>query len=72
MSVSAAVSLARNARQISSARAFVESGLHRLTELGHFTPARADEIWRAFLAREAAAETLMVTPAVLETVAVKR
>ena len=53
-------------------RAFVASGLHRLTELGHFTPARADEIWRAFLAREAAAETLMVTPAVLETVAVKR
>ncbi|HEX5217714.1 MAG TPA: methyltransferase domain-containing protein [Vicinamibacterales bacterium] len=52
-------------------RAFVESGLHRLTELGHFTPARAGEIWRAFLAREAAPETLMVTPAVLETVAVK-
>ena len=53
-------------------RAFVESGLHRLTELGHFTPSRADEIWQAFLARESAPGTLMVTPAVLETVAVKR
>ena len=53
-------------------RAFVESGLHRLTELGRFTPARAAEILAAFKQREAAPETMMVTPAVLETIAVKQ
>lgn len=50
---------------------FVESGLRRLIELGRVTEARAKEISAAFTACEAAEGTLMITPAVMEIVAVR-
>lgn len=52
-------------------KAFLEVGLARLSDLGYLPKARAREIWEAFMAREAAPETLMITPAVLEIVAVR-
>jgi len=52
-------------------RAFIESGLARLSSLGLMDPARAAAIWSAFLAREQAPHTRMVTPALLETIAKK-
>jgi ubiquinone/menaquinone biosynthesis C-methylase UbiE len=53
-------------------RAFIQSGLRRLVELGHLDDGRADEIWRAFEQRERAPHTRMITPAVLEVIARKR
>ena len=53
-------------------KAFVETGLRRLVVLGRMKADRADEISAAFAAREAAAGTLMITPAVLETIAVRQ
>jgi SAM-dependent methyltransferase len=50
---------------------FVEVGLRRLVDIGHLTPARAEAIARAVAACEAAPHTLMITPAVLEIIAVK-
>lgn len=53
-------------------KAFLEVGLARLVDLGYLPKARAREIWDAFITREASPETLMITPAVLEIVAVRR
>ncbi len=53
-------------------RSFVGSGLRRLVELGRLTPARSEAIARAFAAAEAAPDCLMVTPGVLEVIAVSR
>jgi predicted nucleic acid-binding Zn ribbon protein len=53
-------------------KAFVQSGLRRLTDLGRISPARAGEIARAFEASEAAPQALMTTPALLEIIAVRR
>lgn len=53
-------------------KAFIGSGLRRLIELGHMTEDRARAISAAFEAAEAAPHTLMVTPAVLEIIAVRR
>jgi SAM-dependent methyltransferase len=50
-------------------RAFVESGRHRLVELGYLSADRADAIWSAFEAMESARGVRMVTPAVLEIIA---
>ncbi len=53
-------------------KAFVRVGLQRLVDLGRLTAARAQTIAEAFAACEAAPHTLMITPAVLEIVAVRR
>lgn len=53
-------------------REFIEVGLQRMVELSYLSGARAAEIWKAFEAAEAAPHTLMVTPAVLEIIAVRR
>lgn len=52
-------------------RAFIEVGLKRFLELDRLSEGRAREIWECFCAREARPETLMVTPAVLEIIAVR-
>jgi SAM-dependent methyltransferase len=53
-------------------RAFVEVGLRRLVELGHLTPERAHAMGEAVTQAEAAPATRMITPAVLEIIAVRR
>lgn len=53
-------------------RSFVSIGLNRLIELKLLGPERAKEIADAFAALEAAPHTLMITPAVLEIIAVRR
>ena len=52
-------------------KAFIDVGLRRLTDLGEIAPDRARAISEAFAAAEAAPHTLMITPAVLEIIAVK-
>jgi SAM-dependent methyltransferase len=51
---------------------FVQHGARRLAELDRLTMRRAVEISRAVEARAAARHTLMITPGVLEIVAVRR
>lgn len=53
-------------------KAFVETGLRRLVELGSLSGHRAAEIQRAFRTTEASPGALMITPAVLEVIAVRR
>lgn len=53
-------------------KAFIHVGLNRLVDLGHLTSDRASTIAEAFVSREAAPHTLMITPAVLEIIAVRR
>lgn len=53
-------------------RAFIDVNLKRLTGLGHLTKARADEIKAAFDACERSPRTRMITPVVLEIIAVRR
>ena len=53
-------------------KAFIEVGLKRLSDLGYLTTGRAQAISEAFAACEASPHALMVTPAVLEIVAVRR
>ncbi|MGH7149316.1 MAG: hypothetical protein ACREIU_01395, partial [Planctomycetota bacterium] len=53
-------------------KTFVGSGLRRLVELGRLTPERAESIARAFAAAEATPDAFLVTPAVLEVIAVRR
>jgi SAM-dependent methyltransferase len=53
-------------------RSFVEIGRARLVDLGYLTAARAESIWQAFTASEATRGTRMITPGVLEIVAVRR
>jgi SAM-dependent methyltransferase len=50
---------------------FLEVGVHRLVELGHLAAGRAAAITRAFARREADGQTHMITPTVLEIIAVK-
>jgi SAM-dependent methyltransferase len=52
--------------------AFIQVGLRRLVDLGHLTADRALAISEALAASEAAPHTLMVTPAVLEIIAVRQ
>ncbi len=52
-------------------KTFIEVGLARLVGLGRFTEERAREISSAFAAREQDPRTLLVTPAVLEVIAVR-
>ena len=53
-------------------KSFIEVGLRRLVELGHLSADRASAISQAFAAREAAPHTLMITPAVLEIIAIRQ
>ncbi|SRR5216117_2865653 len=53
-------------------RGFVQVGLDRLIDLGLVTRERARTMADEFAAREAAPDTLMITPAVLEIIAVRR
>jgi SAM-dependent methyltransferase len=53
-------------------KAFIHVNLKRLVDLGRLTGQRALEISAAFDAREADPQTLMITPAVLEIIAVRR
>jgi len=52
--------------------AFIQVGLRRLVDLGHLTADRALAISQALAASEAAPHTLMVTPALLEIIAVRQ
>jgi SAM-dependent methyltransferase len=51
---------------------FMESGRHRLVELGRITTERAAEMASAFEALEAAPDTRMFTPGVVEIIATRR
>lgn len=51
---------------------FVPNGVQRMVALGYLTPERGDEIIAAFRARESDPHTLMITPAMLEIIAVRR
>jgi len=53
-------------------RTFIDVGLRRMVDLGHLTADRARAIAEAFAAREAHPGTLMITPAVLEIIAIRR
>ena len=52
--------------------AFIDVGIRRLVDLDHLTPERARVIAEAIAAREAAPGTLVITPAVLEIIAIRR
>jgi len=52
-------------------KAFVEVGLQRLVQLDRMRAERAREIWSDFTQREATPGTLMITPVVLEVIAVR-
>ena len=53
-------------------RAFVDSGLRRLVELGALPDDAARQTWEEFLEREADPDTRMTTPLVLQLVATAR
>lgn len=52
--------------------AFLGVGLKRLVDLNRLTPGRSRAILEAFSARQAQPHTLMITPTVLEIIAVKK
>jgi SAM-dependent methyltransferase len=52
-------------------KSFIHGGLRRMVDLGRLTPERAQGVEQAFVACEAAPHTLMITPAVLEIIAVR-
>jgi hypothetical protein len=51
-------------------RSFIESGLARLVDLSRLSPQESAAIWQAFLSRETAPQARMITPAVLEVIAI--
>ena len=53
-------------------KAFIEVGIQRLVDLGRMKHERAHEILLAFAAAETTSGTLMITPTVLEIIAVRR
>ena len=53
-------------------KTFFQSGLRRLVELDYLTPERARAMAHAFTACETAPNALMVTPAVIEIIAVRQ
>jgi len=53
-------------------RTFLQNGRHRLVELGYLTSDRSEAIWEAFTRIEQTPGSLMVTPGVIELVAVRR
>jgi SAM-dependent methyltransferase len=52
--------------------AFIDVGLRRLVEIGRLTPERARQMGDAFAAHQKHPHGLMITPAVLEIIAVRR
>jgi SAM-dependent methyltransferase len=52
-------------------KTFFQSGLRRLVDLGHLSPDRARGMAEAFACRESAPHTRMITPSVLEIIAVR-
>lgn len=52
-------------------KSFIQVGLRRLVDLGRLTPDRADAISRAFAASEADPRTRMITPTVIEILAIR-
>ena len=52
-------------------RTFVEIGRQRLVDLGYMNASRAEAIWQAFLRIAATPGTRMITPAVLEIIAMR-
>jgi len=50
-------------------RAFIEVGRQRLVDLGYLSASRAESIWQGFTALEGRPRTWMITPGVLEIVA---
>lgn len=53
-------------------RTFVEIGRQRLVDLGYMSESRSQAIWQAFQEIEGTSGTSMITPAVLEIIAVRR
>jgi SAM-dependent methyltransferase len=53
-------------------RAFIEVGRQRLIDLGYLSATRAESIWQAFLTAEATPGTWMISPGVLEIIAMRR
>ena len=53
-------------------KAFIDVGLRRLVELNLMTPGHAKEVTEAFARIEATPSALMITPAVIEIIAVRR
>ena len=53
-------------------KAFMDVGVRRLVDTGRLSEARARSLAEAFAAAEASPRTLMITPAVLEIIAVRR
>jgi SAM-dependent methyltransferase len=53
-------------------KAYIRNGLERLVELGYLTPERAATMREKIAAREAEPHTHMITPAVVEIIAVRR
>jgi ubiquinone/menaquinone biosynthesis C-methylase UbiE len=53
-------------------KAFVRGGVHRLVELGFLTLQESTELLDAFTAAESNPNTRLVTPAVLEVIAIRR
>ena len=53
-------------------KSFIQSGLDRLVDIGKVSAERAQRIAQAIAEREAAANALMITPAVIEIIALKR
>jgi SAM-dependent methyltransferase len=52
-------------------RAFIDVGRRRLIDLGYLTESRSEAIWKAFTDLEATNGTWMITPGVLEIIAVR-
>ena len=52
--------------------AFVQVGIRRLVDLGYFSPERGVEISKAIAGRQSDPNSLMITPAVLEVIAVRK
>jgi hypothetical protein len=53
-------------------KSFFHSGLRRLVDIGELAAERAQRMARAFAECEAAPNTLMITPGVVEIIAVRR
>jgi SAM-dependent methyltransferase len=53
-------------------KTFLQVGLRQLVELGQLTSEAARSTWQVFEAREKTPHTLMITPAVLEIIAVRK
>lgn len=53
-------------------KSFIQVGLRRLVDLGHLPSDRARAVSEAFATRESAPQTLMISPAVIQIIAVRR